>query len=70
MKITDDDTATRRKLAARRFNEHVKLLATSWNTVALTIFGSALTLPTVSGKSIDTTIVWIIVAGGLHISEH
>ncbi|MEN3791941.1 hypothetical protein [Fulvimarina sp. MAC3] len=70
MKITDDDTAKRRKFAARRFNEHVKLLAAAWNTIGLTIFGSALVLPTVSGKTIDNAIVWIIVAGGLHISAH
>lgn len=61
------DIASRRKLAARRLNENLKLLASSLNTVALTILGAAFLLPTISGQAVATPTIWIMIAAGLHL---
>lgn len=55
-----------RKLAAKRVNENLKLLANSINTAALTILGAALILPMVNGL-MPGHWTWIGIAGGLHL---
>ena len=42
------DEETRRKLSAKRFNEHVKLLVTTVNAAALIIFGAGVLQPIIT----------------------
>ena len=49
--------ASDRKLAARRNNERVRLLASTLNTIGLTVFGAAFLLPAISGSSRIATAV-------------
>ena len=59
-----------RKLAAKKFNEHMKLLATSLNAISLTTFGAAFILPSVTGTPAVPPLFWIIVSALLHLSAH
>ncbi|MDX7953732.1 hypothetical protein P7D22_21440 [Lichenihabitans sp. Uapishka_5] len=63
----------RRRLAAKRNNESVKLSATSLNAVALAILGAAIIVPGVnhtgSLASADTLIL-LFVAFTLHLMAH
>jgi hypothetical protein len=63
-------SAPTRKLAAKRFNEHIKLLMGSFNTVALTIFGAAFLLPYLNGNESHPSLFWILVAIVLHLAAH
>ncbi len=42
--------ARNRKLIAKRFNEHVKLLATLFNALSIATFGAAFVVPLRQGK--------------------
>jgi hypothetical protein len=64
--ISDAD----RRLAAKRLNEHLRLLVTSLNALALTMFGAAFILPSVSGTPEDPLLFWILTAAGLHFLAH
>jgi hypothetical protein len=61
-----------RKLAARRWNEHLKLIATSLNTIALGIVGAAYVIPGISGSlSADLPrLIWFSYALALHLGAH
>ncbi|WP_279478008.1 hypothetical protein [Aureimonas sp. SK2] len=65
-----DDLARARKLAARKFNEHVKLVSTSVNAVALTTLGASILLPGISGTAVARPVVWLLIAGALHLVAH
>ncbi|WAJ30025.1 hypothetical protein [Antarcticirhabdus aurantiaca] len=69
--MSEEDEAARRKrrLAAKRFNENVKLAATSVNAAALAIFGTAIILPAVNSAPSGGW-GWIAVALGLHFLAH
>jgi hypothetical protein len=64
MSLTDEDRA--RRLAAKRNNERVKLVASTMNTVALTTFGAAFILPLVNGATGPLPVIWIPFAVALH----
>lgn len=55
-----------RKLAARKWNERLKLGITTLNTAAMAIFGAAFIAPTVA-KTGHLTPIWISVATVLHL---
>ncbi len=60
----------RRKLQAKRFNEHVKLLVTSLNAIALVIFGAGVLQPllTTGPESFSPlNVVWIVLSIALHL---
>lgn len=62
--------ASRRKLAAKRLNERVKLAVTTINALAIGIAGSAIILP--AARDGVTTLpwqawIWILVAFALHL---
>ncbi|HEY8563958.1 MAG TPA: hypothetical protein VIL65_00530 [Beijerinckiaceae bacterium] len=60
-----------RKLAAKRTNERVKLLASSLNALSLGVAGAAIVIPGVSepGSLLELKrLVWFFVAAGLHLS--
>lgn len=59
-----------RKLRAKRYNEQVKLVATTLNTIALTLFGSAVVVPLVAGAINVYATIWMLFAGALHSSAH
>jgi hypothetical protein len=59
-----------RRLAARRLNEHLKLLVTTLNALALTTFGAAFILPAVSGTPEVPPLFWILIALALHFGGH
>lgn len=65
MSLSDEDK--KRRLAAKRNNERVKLFANSLNAVALTILGAAFILPSVNGGLLSLTVIWIPVAVALHL---
>lgn len=59
-----------RKLAAKRFNERVKLAVTTINAFAIGIAGSAIIFPVAhDGPSSITTasVIWIFAAVALHL---
>jgi fatty acid desaturase len=60
----------RRKLAARRNNERIKLLITSINTIALTTVGAAAILPLIGGTIQTAAWYWIVLAVCLHLTAH
>ena len=63
------DEEERRKLQAKRFNEHVKLLVTSVNAVGLVIFGAGVLQPLVAqvpGAAVDWR--WVVLAAILHVA--
>jgi dipeptide/tripeptide permease len=57
----------RRRLAAKRHNERLKLLIVSVNALGLTTFGAAFILPMVGGAEPKAPLIWIIVAFALHL---
>lgn len=59
-----------RKLAARRNNERVRLLAATLNTIGLSVFGAAFLLPAINGVSRWAVGAWIPVAIALHVLAH
>ena len=64
------DEEQRRKLRAKRFSEHVKLLMTSLNAIALVIFGAGVLQPLVTGGPGPLSpfnLVWIALAVALHL---
>ena len=66
--LTAEDRA--RRLAAKRNNERVKLVATTLNAIALTTFGAAFILPTVNGGISAPPLIWILAAVTLHLGAH
>ena len=64
------DEETKRKLQAKRLNEHVKLGVTTLNAIALVVFGAGVLQPilavgTVSRVSV-LSLVWIALSIALH----
>ncbi|PZQ14276.1 MAG: hypothetical protein DI565_12690 [Ancylobacter novellus] len=66
MSLTPDDIE--RRIKAKRFNERLKLFASTLNTIGLTLFGSAVVIPFVAGALTTSVIVWIMLAVALHLS--
>jgi hypothetical protein len=69
----DDDAG--KKLSAKRFNEHVKLVATTINVIALGIFGAGVLQPLVAPApsavaSPALNAAWIAVSVALHLLAH
>ena len=63
------DEEQRRKLQAKRFNEHVKLLVTTINAVGLVIFGAGVLQPLVAqppGAAVNWR--WVALAAILHVA--
>jgi hypothetical protein len=56
-----------RRLAAKRNNHRIVLLATTVNAIALTIFGVAFVTPHITGSLREPYLGWILVAVGLHL---
>lgn len=56
-----------RRLAAKRNNERVKLVASTLNAIALTTFGAAFILPTVNAGMAAPPLIWILAAVTLHL---
>lgn len=65
MSLTSEDKA--RRLAAKRFNERVKLVVVTVNAMALTTLGAALILPALNPALPRTSSFWILLAVGLHL---
>ena len=74
--MSDADSAvSRRRLAAKRRNERVKLLANTSNALALGIIGATLIVPELSGSGVRMSAgpfdwfraFWILAAVVLHI---
>jgi hypothetical protein len=66
----DLDEEQQRKLQAKRFNEHVKLLVTSLNAIGLVIFGAGVLQPLVTagpGSLSFLNLVWIALGVALHL---
>ena len=62
-----------RRLAAKRNNERVKLIATSLNAIALAIFGAAFVVPALANPAaLQSSSPWILVrvALALHPGVH
>lgn len=59
-----------RRLRAKRWNESLKLTASTLNTIGLTLFGTAIVVPLVAGGLNLYSIAWIIVAASLHFLAH
>lgn len=59
-----------RRIRAKRYNEQIKLVALTLNTIGLTLFGSAIIIPLVAGALNVFGAVWIIFAAALHCSAH
>lgn len=68
MTLSDEDKM--RRLAAKRNNERVKLVAGTFNAMALTILGAAFILPSINGGVGALTLIWIPVAVALHLGAH
>lgn len=68
MSLTPEDIG--RRIGARRTNERLKLLATTLNTIGLTLFGTSIVAPMVAGGLNVYASVWIMVAAGLHFGAH
>ncbi len=56
-----------RRLAAKRNNCRVALVATSINTIALTTFGIAFITPRIGGSLKGPYLQWILLAVALHV---
>lgn len=59
-----------RKLSAKRFNEHIKLLVTTTNAIALVIFGAGVLQPLVMEVPAPFSVfnlVWIALSITLHL---
>ena len=69
--MTDPDAANRR-LAAKRHNEGIKLLANAFHSLSLGVAGAALILPGVTSpaKLLEPApFIWLLVAVALHLIE-
>ncbi|WP_020186657.1 hypothetical protein [Methylopila sp. 73B] len=64
MAIAPEDAE--RRIRAKRINERLKLLASSVNTVGLTVLGAAVLVPFIGGTFTPAAVVWILLAVGLH----
>ncbi|GLK79412.1 hypothetical protein [Methylopila turkensis] len=64
MAIVPEDAE--RRIRAKRINERLKLLASSVNTVGLTVLGAAVLVPFIGGTFTPAALVWILLAVGLH----
>jgi Cu/Ag efflux pump CusA len=66
-----DQERIQRKLAARRINERLKLLAQTINALGLGLAGAAIIVPLVSAPETLLswrTAIWIMIAISLHLS--
>lgn len=68
MSLTEEDKL--RRLAAKRNNERVKLMAGTFNAMALTILGAAIILPGINGGPGALTLIWIPASVALHLGAH
>lgn len=68
MALTAKDRA--RRLAAKRFNEHLKLAAVFLNAVALATLGAGFILPMVTGAPEASSLFWILIAFAVHLTAH
>lgn len=66
-----DEIEKDRRLARKRYNEHVKLIATFLNTLSLAVIGTGLVIPVIGGGPITLrSVIWILVGFGLHFCAH
>jgi hypothetical protein len=59
-----------RKLANRRFNEHLRLFASLLNALAIGLFGAAIIIPGVAAPATFISLrtgVWFFAAAALHL---
>lgn len=71
MSLSDEDRA--RRLAGKRHNERMKLVATTFKALAITVAGVAVILPAINDPSLLVTIKpWILISSavGLHLVAH
>ncbi len=66
------DEAEKQKLRAKKFNEHIKLLVTTLNVIALTIFGAGVLQPLVAAGAAPSRVsafnlIWIALSVALHL---
>lgn len=62
-----------RRLAAKRNNERVKLIATSLNAIALAVFGAAFVVPAIANPAVLLSAgPWILMSAALalHLGAH
>ena len=69
------DAETRRELQAKRFNENLKLAATTINAIALVIFAAAVLQPLLGvGAPVDAgrpvNWPWVAVSAIIHVFAH
>ncbi|MDR4306923.1 hypothetical protein IHQ68_09865 [Chelatococcus sambhunathii] len=57
-----------RRLRAKRANERLKLLATTMNTLGMTVVGVAVLVPVVAGAAGLLSLIWIVIAVVLHLA--
>jgi hypothetical protein len=64
-----DQIGSKRKLRAKRTNEHLKLVASFLNTLALAVIGAAFVIPGVTSLE---SVRWIWIPAGiiLHLCAH
>jgi hypothetical protein len=65
------DEEARRRLRAKRLNEHVKLLVTTANAIALIVFGGGVLQPLLVQTS-DSGVgwSWVLISATLHMAAH
>ncbi|MFL5054577.1 MAG: hypothetical protein ACJ8DE_04930 [Microvirga sp.] len=64
-----DPEGSARKLRAKRTNEHLKLIASSLNTLSLAVVGAAFVIPGVTSLE-NVRWIWIPVGIVLHLIAH
>lgn len=62
-----------RKLKAKRFNEHVRMFATSINALGLVVIGAGFVQPIITGGMADagarlSSWIWIVIGIALHLT--
>jgi len=65
--------ASDRKLASKRFNERVKLLANALNALSIAAMATALLVPAISGdleKLTRANVIWFLFGVVLHLLAH
>ncbi len=65
------DEEAKRKLRAKRYNEHIKVFVTTLNVIALTIFGAGVLQPLLGASSgmapvSPFNLIWIALSIALH----
>jgi hypothetical protein len=65
--MTQKETDRARRLAAKRFNERLKLLIVALNAIAVASFGAAFILPMIGASGQKVSLLWIIAAFALHL---